>query len=93
MRSYTKSSNALDVFFVQEVVKIDDVSCNNLSCMINTVRVPHILTSRIVEHTVWLSGGPIPHCRTLALILRCPLDLVRGSRDSEFETLREFHAR
>ena len=89
MRGYTKSSNALDVFFVQEILKIDNITCNDLSCTIIITLVPRLLTSRVIVYSVWLSRSPVPHARTLALALRGSLDLVRGCRDSEFETFGE----
>ncbi len=90
MRSDTESSGALDIFFVQEVLKIDNVTYNNLSLMINIILVLHILTSRVIGYTIWLSGSPVPHSRTLALILRGALDLVCSGVESEYEAFREF---
>ncbi len=33
----TKSSDTLDVFFVQEILKINDITCSDLSCILNII--------------------------------------------------------
>ncbi len=61
-----------------------------LSCVLNVILVPRILTSRVIVYSVWLSRSPVPHARTLALALRSSLNLVRRRGDSKFEAFGVF---